>query len=370
MEENRFVILGAGVIGLSLAYELSGRGARVLLVERGEPGRATSWAGAGILSPAGLGGERRPLDLLRAHSLRLLERWSRELKDATGIDNELHRCGSLRLAWTPEEAEGLDRAARDWAAQGIAVEEVPPGELPALEPGLAPGLARVYRLPGEAQVRNPRHLQALLAGCRQRGVEVRQGAEVSGLATDGDRIAGVEVDGERLPGSAFVVTSGAWSSSLLSRVGVDLTVRPVRGQIVLLRGPEPPFRHVLWEGSRYLVPRRDGRVLIGSTEEEAGFAAHPTAAGVAELIRFACRIVPSLAELPFERAWAGLRPGSHDGLPYLGPLRGWQNLYVASGHFRYGFELAAGTALILSEVLLGETPTLPLEPFRPDRSPS
>ena len=377
MSDTQIVIVGAGVIGLSLAYELSGRGARVVVLDRGEPGRACSWAGAGILTPARAAGARRAIDRLRAASHERIERWSAELLAATGIDNEYRRCGALELALTPAELPALERAAADWREQGVAIAEVTAAELTKLEPALTPGLARAYLLPDGAQIRNPRHLRALVAGCRQRGVEVRAGAEVTGFETlaggEGGRVAAVVIGGgqERIRGDAFVAAGGAWSAALLAAAGVEVAVRPVRGQIVLLHPPleaMPLLHRVLWRGSRYLVPRLDGRVLVGSTEEEAGFDAVPTAAGVAGLLELALAVAPGLAAAPFERAWAGLRPGSVDGLPYLGAAPGFANLYVAAGHFRAGFELSAGTALVMAELILGAAPSVPLADFRPDRT--
>lgn len=366
MSKFEVVVAGAGVIGLSLAYELSGRGARVVLVERGQPGRAASWAGAGILTPAAAGAER-PIDRLRALSARTVPVWSERLRAETGIDNEYARCGGLELALAPADLPALERTAEDWRRQGVAIEAVPAGRLGEVEPALAPTVAGAYLLPDEAQIRNPRHLAALAAACARRGVDLRPDTPAQGLATAGGRVTALATAAGPIAGDAFVVAAGAWTPPLLATVGVDVPVRPVRGQIALLAAAAPPFSRVLWIGSRYLVPRRDGRVLIGSTEEEAGFAADPTAGGVRDLLDLAVRTAPGLAAAPFERAWAGLRPGSPDGLPFLGAVPGFANLFLAAGHFRAGFELSAGTAVALAQLLLGETPEVPLEPFRLDR---
>lgn len=369
MAEIQIVVAGAGVIGLSLAYELAGRGTSVVLLDAAEPGRACSWAGAGILTPASAAGARRPVDRLRALSLSLIERWSAELAAATGIDNELRRCGAIELALGPEEVPALDRSAADWRAQGVEIEEVPAAKLPALEPALTREVARAYLLPGEARIRNPRHVRALLQGCARRGVAIHAGAPVTGFAHRAGRVEAVTAGGRSIGGDVFVATAGAWTAELLAMAGAHLAVRPVRGQIALLHPPAPVLSHVLWRGSRYLVPRDEGRVLAGATEEEAGFDARPTAAGVAGLLALAGELAPELAEAPFERAWAGLRPGSADGLPYLGRIPGFANLHVAAGHFRAGFELSAGSALVMAELILGEAPSVPLEAFRPDRTP-
>lgn len=372
MSELTVVVAGAGVIGLSLAYELThSPGVRVVLVDRDEPGQASSWAGAGIVTPAAPIA-LRPIDRLRELSGRTLAAWSERLKAETGIDNEYVRCGALELALTAEGLPGLERAAAEWRGQGVAIEPVPPGRVRELEPALAPNVAGAYLLPDEAQIRNPRHVAALVAACARRGVEVRTGTPVRGLAVvggkDGSRVTGLVTDGGTIEGDAVVVAAGAWSAALLETIGVSLPVRPVRGQIALLAPPAPLLSRVIWIGARYLVPRRGGHVLVGSTEEDAGFAAHPTAEGVRGLLDLAVRTAPGLAEVPFERAWAGLRPGSPDGLPYLGPVPGHDNLYVAAGHFRAGLELSAGTAVVLAQLLRGEAPEVPLEPFRLERA--
>ena len=368
MDSPRVTIAGAGVIGMSLAYELSSRGARVTVLERGQPGREASWAGAGILSPAS-SAAREPLDRLRAHSLERIARWSRELLAATGIDNGYRRSGALELASTPEEVAALRKAVGRWRAQGVTATEIPPVLLRNLEPALAPGIALACELPGEAQIRNPRHMKALVAACQARGVEIRTEAPVTAIESRAGRVTGFTTPAGPVGGDLFVVTAGPWSAEPLKSLGVGLAIRPVRGQIVLLACPSPPFRHVLWEGERYLVPRDDGRVLVGTTEEDAGFAAEPTAAGVSGLLALAHRLVPGLAAARFERAWAGLRPAPREDerLPFIGAVPGYPNLFVGAGHFRAGFELSAGTALVLAELLLGETPSVPLEAFRLDR---
>lgn len=375
MDSPQITIAGAGIIGLSLAYELSGRGARVTVLERDQPGRQASWAGAGILTPAS-SAAREPLDRLRALSLERIARWSRELLAATGIDNGYRRSGALELASTAEEVAALREAVSRWRAQGVAATEIPPVVLREIEPALAPGIALACELPGEAQIRNPRHMRALAAACQARGVEIRCESPVTAIdaqAGGSGRIVGFRTPGGPVGGDLFVVTAGPWSAGPLASLGIDLAIQPVRGQIVLLACPAPPFRHILWEGSRYLVPRDDGRVLVGSTEENAGFEAVPTAAGVSGLLALAHRLVPSLAAARFERAWAGLRPAPMAGderLPYIGGVPGHPNLFLAAGHFRAGFELSAGTALVLAELLLGETPSVPLDAFRLDRRPS
>jgi glycine oxidase len=218
-----------------------------------------------------------------------------------------------------------------------------------------------------AQVRNPRHLKALLAGCASWGTRLLPGCPVHGFERQGSRIAAVLTGEGRLAASRFALAAGAWTDALLQQVGWRPGIHPVRGQIALLNTGTPLFQRVLLQGKRYLVPRPDGRVLIGSTEEDAGFDKRTTAGAIGDLLNFAMRLVPGLAEAPLERCWAGLRPGSPDELPYLGPVPGLDNLFVAAGHFRAGIQLSPGTGVVMKELLLGQKLTVPLEGFRLDR---
>ncbi|HTI49514.1 MAG TPA: FAD-dependent oxidoreductase, partial [Planctomycetaceae bacterium] len=217
------------------------------------------------------------------------------------------------------------------------------------------------------QVRNPRHLKALITACSQRGVRLLPGTPAWGFQREGEKIISVETPGGRLEAGRFVVAGGAWSGRLLAQAGVTVPVRPLRGQMVLLALEPCPIRQVINMGPRYLVPRGDGRVLIGSTEEASGFDKRTTAAGVSGLIEFGLNVVPALAEATVERSWAGLRPQSADGLPYLGRVPETDNLYAAAGHFRAGLQLSPITAVLLAQLLLGKPTTVPVAPYAVDR---
>lgn len=355
------LIIGGGVIGLTTAYFLARSGVRVEVVDQGDLGREASWAGAGILPPGG-GAVHTPYDRLRSRSVAMFPGLSDDLREQTGIDNGYLRCGGLEFPGEDEAA-----AAEEWRGEGISFTVLDGPALQLLEPALAPGLGPAFHIPEMAQVRNPRHVKALLAGCVDLGVTLRPGCPVYGFDRAGTRITAARtVLGSRTAGQ-YLVAAGAWSDALLAEVGVRLGVRPVRGQIALLNTGTPLLHAVLCRGKRYLVPRADGRVLVGSTEEDAGFDKRPTPAAVADLLRLACELVPALAAATLERCWAGLRPGSPDGLPFLGPVPGVDNLFVAAGHFRSGIQLSPGSALLLKELVLGEPLSLPLEAFRVDR---
>lgn len=363
------LIVGGGVIGLSLAYELASRGMQVRVLDRGTAGREASWAGAGILPPGGPQSPD-PLEQLTHLSSRLHRTWAQQLREETGIDNGFRRCGGLYVARSAEQAAALANAATVWQAEGVHTQRLSPSQVEEHEPalhGCRPGIESAVLLADEAQIRNPWHLRALIAACIGRGVVIEQGVAAEQLVVRGSQLARVQtVAGSRQAGR-YVIASGSWTAALATQLGVQLALQPIRGQIVLLALPKRPLERIINEGPRYLVPRADGRVLIGATEEDAGFDKRNTAEGVAGLLSLATGLAPCLADATIERTWAGLRPHTADGLPYLGPVPGLENAYVAAGHFRSGLTLSTGTAQLLAQHLCGEQPGLALEPFRLDR---
>lgn len=365
---SKCLIVGGGVVGLSLAYELAGHGHDVQVIDAGQPGREASWAGAGILPPAP---ERSddPLEQLTALSNRLHVEWSQELRRTTQIDNGFRRCGAVYLARDDEEADRLHRHAALAQSHAIAAVRLSDDELSRLEPALLPRAAPLaaYYVADEWQLRNPRHLKALLMGCAQRGVEVTPGVAAHDFEIRGDRLRRVLTGQGAIAADQVCVTTGAWTRVLAERLGCALAIKPIRGQMALLATPKQILTRIVNEGSRYLVPRPDGRILAGSTEEDAGFDRSTTAGGVEGLLAFALGLVPDLAGAQLERSWAGLRPSTSDGAPYLGPVPGLSNAFVAAGHFRSGLQLSAGTAVVIGQLMRGETPRIDLSPFRLDR---
>ncbi len=355
------LILGGGVIGLTTAYHLAAEGVAVTVVERGDLGHEASWAGAGIIPPGDTSRAQSPIGRLRAFSSSLFPTLSRQLRDETDIDNGYFVCGGLELDG------GNGSLTTEWREEGVAFEELDGAGLRRLEPGLSPDVTRGWHIPGIAQVRNPRHIKALAAACEIRAVGLMPGCAAGRLLHRGERITSVETEQGKLAAGKFLVAAGAWADALLSPLGWTPGITPVRGQIALLDTGDAAERPVVMQGKQYLVPRPDGRVLAGSTEEDAGFDARPTASGVSGLLAFAERTVPRLRDAVLERCWAGLRPGSPDGLPFLGPVPGFSNLFVAAGHFRAGIQLSPATGLLMTELLLGRVPTVPLAPFAPGR---
>ncbi len=352
------LILGGGVIGLSLAYELAGHGLKVHLIDRAAPGQEASWAGAGILPPGNLPAARTADERLAGLACELHPQWSARLREETGIDNGYRRCGGLYLATDSQSEQELRSQAEYWRALEVSVQELSHAEVAELEPALShAGSASTIRsaiwLRGEAQLRNPRHLKALLAGCQRRGVRISAETAAEGFEIRGGRVHVVRTSSGALSADTVCVAGGAWSGGLLAQLGVPATLRPIRGQMVLLACPRPPLERIVNVGRRYLVPRDDGHVLVGSTEEDAGFQKHTTADGVAGLLRFALELAPTLAGAGVERTWAGLRPETPDGRPYIGRIPGLDNAFVATGHFRHGLLLSPATAVVLGELVRG-----------------
>jgi glycine oxidase len=356
------LIVGGGVIGLTTAYFLAKEGLRVGVFDKGDFGQESSWAGAGILPVTAPEPNQIAEKRIRSLSAAMFPDLSNELRELTGIDNGYWRCGGLEFTGAAGEAD-----AEEWHGRGDAAALLDEATLGKTEAGLAPNLGSAFQLPDMAQIRNPRHMQALVAACGATGVDLCRGCPVQCLINLGRLVVGVRTLTGEIFADRVLLTLGAWTRPLLDTLGWSLRIRPIRGQIVLLHCEPLCFRHILLWGSRYLVPRADGRVLVGSTEEDVGFDKRTTASAVADLIGLATRLVPRLADAPVERCWAGLRPGSHDGLPYLGVVPGWDKVYVAAGHFRAGIQLSPATALVMKELLLGKPTSFSLEPFRLDR---
>ena len=357
------IILGGGVIGLTTAYFLAKEGADVIVCDQGKVGMESSWAGAGILPPSDPDHAQLPLDRLLALSGQLFPGLSRELKDRTGIDNELYRCGGLQFDHLADDAH-----VHEWYGLGATTKVLSERDALALEPALAPKLGAALHIPDMAQLRNPRHMQALRGACIDtKKITFLEDAPAQGFVVEKSRVKEVRTPSEVLSGGIFLAAAGAWTDRLLESVGCRLNIQPVRGQIALLNPGAVVFRNVLVRGAQYLVSRLDGRVLVGSTEEKVGFAKYTTAEAIGSLLDMAIRLVPCLAGAALEKTWAGFRPGSPDGLPFIGLAPNLENLYVAAGHYRAGIQLSPGTGLILKQMILKQPLTMPMDAFRLNR---
>lgn len=375
-------VLGGGVIGLSIAAESARRGWRVCLIERGQIGKESSWAGAGIL-PAGATGEvEDPIEQLRQLSDRLHEQWAKWLLDFTQVDNEYRRSGGLYLARSQAERATLRGNCLWWDELGIEYERLTKEQVGSLSEAVAPGDSGIgvvdyYWVARDAKLRNPRHLAALKAACEKLGVELYPNNEIVRVLHDGGMLQGVEChagapgesigQGRTFHADRYCFATGAWTAPLLGGLGIETGIYPVRGQMLLYRWDRIPFPFVVNEGHRYLVPREDGRVLVGSCEEEVGFVKGTTPAVLEGLRDWAWSVCPGLEHATLELEWSGLRPGSIDAFPYLGTLYPYRNAYVAAGHFRHGLHWSTATAVLMGQHMRGEKTSIDLQPFRIQR---
>ena len=358
------VFVGGGVIGLACAWRAAQRGAEVAVVERSErPHAGATGVAAGMLAPVGelTFGERELLELA-LRSARLWPDFAAELEEASGVETGYERCGALHLALDRDEAAQLRRRHDLQRELGLEAEWLAPRACRELEPGLTPSFNGGVRAAGEAAV-DPRALSvALLAALSASGVEVRSGREVTSGIWDGERLVGVRTAGAaegeaELRADAVVLCNGAWSgvTEWLPEEARP-PVRPVKGEVLELRtrvGHEPPARGIIASERVYLVPRRDGRLIVGATQEEQGFDTTVTAGGALELLREAYRVLPEVAEMELAGAIAGLRPGTPDNLPRIGP-GAVDGLVLATGHFRNGILLAPLTAELVAAQLAGK----------------
>lgn len=356
------LIVGAGVIGLTTAYTLARSGLSVTLLDSGDLGRQASWAGAGIIPPGNLQAACTPLEAIRGLSSPLFTQLSLDLLELSGIDNGYRICGGVELIG-PEAEEDLD----EYRGAGIDCQKIERKQLEELEGGLSQDWVRAYWIPGLAQIRNPRHLKALINACQKLGVQLKPHCPAQAFQCYNNRIVGVETGSGRLEAAVYVLCAGAWSQMLFQPPGWDLAIQPVRGQIALIKTDQPGLRPLLLAGKQYIVPREDGLVLVGSTEEHVGFDSRTTEAGISGLLEFAYALLPRLKNGHLQQSWAGIRPGSPDGLPTIGWVHGCDNLLVATGHFRVGLQLSPATALIIQRLILGLPDLVDLNPFRPAR---
>jgi glycine oxidase len=369
------VVVGGGVIGLACAWRLAQRGARVAVVERGEPGCGATRVAAGMLAPVGeLSFGEPELLALTLEAARLFPEFVAELEATSGESTGYEQLGALHVALDRDEAAQLRRVHELQRSLELEAEWLPPRKCRDLEPGLAPSLHGGVYAAGEAAV-DPRALtRALLAACGQEGVDVYPGSEVRDGIFEGDRLNGVRTKtrptasghfdaqstsnrplDEEVRAETVILASGAWSGAAeWLPEHARPPVRPVKGQVLELRrrDGEPPARHVLSSERVYLVPRSDGRLIVGATVEEMGFDTAVTAAAVHELLREAYRLLPDVAEMELLDAIAGLRPGTPDNLPLVGP-GAVDGLFLATGHFRNGILLAPLAAQTVASLLAG-----------------
>jgi glycine oxidase len=352
------IFVGGGIIGLSCAWRAAQRGARVAVLERAEPPAGATNVAAGMLAPVGelTFGEPRLLELT-LEAARLYPGFVAEVEAASGQLTGYLRRGALHVALDRDEAAQLRRVHDLQRSLGLEAEWLAPRQCRALEPGLTPSFNGGVHAPDEASIDPRALLRALTVALAEAGGELRSGCEVVDGVFGGDRLLGVRcADGEELRADAVVLCNGAWSGATeWLPEHARPPVRPVKGEALELRGRDgapAPAERIVCSERVYLVPREDGRLIVGATVEERGFDTVVSAGGVLELLREAYRLLPDVAEMELVGAIAGLRPGTPDNLPLIGP-GAVDGLVLATGHFRNGILLAPLTAELIVAALAG-----------------
>jgi len=359
------IIVGGGVIGCSIAWRLAQAGLRVTIFERGRVGCEASRAAAGMLTPqGGATGPGAFFDLcLRSRAM--YRRFADELSEASGVDVEYKDEGTLFVVLRGEDEADKIKWAQWQIEAGLPIEDVS-NDLYRIEPAVTKSATRAIFLPEEHQVENRRLMDALEVAMTQAGVELKQGADVTALTTDHGNVSGVESNGERFACGLVIVAAGAWSSPLLKALGLNIEVIPALGQMIAVRSAKSPISRVLHASDVYIVPRSDGRILIGATVEYAGFQKVIKVGATRHLLNSAVELVPSLDGAEIVETWSGLRPDTVDHLPIIGQS-GARNLWLATGHFRNGILLAPLTANLIAESIINRRTSNELRPFGVER---
>ncbi|MBU6459835.1 MAG: glycine oxidase ThiO [Proteobacteria bacterium] len=348
------LIVGAGLIGLATGYEFSRAGYQVLILDRGLVGQESSWAGGGILFPLMPWDYAEPVNILAEYSLSLYHNWTEQLFAEGGVDPELIQSGLVHLF--PYDMH----SALSWINQrGMRCEIVNPQEI------VSDLLSETEALwfPDVYQVRNPRLTQSLKTVLEKRGVQIVERVDVTGLIARNSRIIALETSSGQYKAGSYVITGGAWSQSILGAYALNLSIRPVRGQMLLFKDRPSRLKQIIYHQGTYIIPRKDGHVLTGSTLEEVGFDKNPTSDARENLFHRATDLLPWLRDSEFVQQWAGLRPGSPQSIPVIDRHPLLSNLYVNTGHFRYGVTMAPGSAKLLVSRFLDQEAAISLKPY-------
>lgn len=353
--DSDFLIIGAGVIGLSSALKLLQHGAGVTVLDRGRCGSESSWAGGGILSPLCPWDYSEAVTRLTNLGAAMFPAWTQSLHEATGIDPEYAASGMLVLP--PFDAQ----AAHRWCARHEVKMET------LTSPQAHTNIewqGEALLLPEVAQVRNPRLVHALRKKVELLGGCIIEHCTVHDIEADTAQVRMLRTSSGEMKADRYVVASGAWSKQVLGRHAMQLDIKPMRGQILLFKFPAPPLPHIVLQRDLYMIPRRDGHLLLGSTLEDVGFDKSVTQTACDDLRTRAERLLPQLRGMPLMQHWAGLRPASPHNIPAIGRHPMLDNLYLNSGHFRYGVTMAWASAQILLHEITGEQQPFDVAPYQ------
>jgi glycine oxidase len=362
-------IVGGGIVGCSIAYELAKAGLRACVFDKGGFGEESSAAAAGMLSGQhGMTsfGARYHLhrDARELHAV-----LADELRELTGIDVGFCRWGIMDLLFTSGDVRAADRCHTLQVQAGLRVERLSREAALQLEPAITPDNQGAILYPDEAHVHNGHLTIALAEAARRKGVELYSGEPVLALLRQGERVVGVRTPLDTIRAETVIVASGAWANELVHPLKLALPVKPMRGQMLAVRTVPRAVHQVIYGHHMYVVPRPLGETLIGATVEDVGFRKEVTLDGLEELIQAGRRVVPGIMDAPVLRTWAGLRPGSPDGLPLVGPVEGLSGFCLAVGHYRNGILLGPLTGVLLKQWLVEGVRSPHMELLQPERFP-
>jgi glycine oxidase len=369
MKNAKVIVVGGGLVGLSIAWHLKKNGAHPILMDRHALAQEASAAGAGMLPLHSVAFDTPALFELSKFSYKLYPNWVKEMKRVTGLDPEWEKSGSMGLLFSPGEEKNARTLAKRLVELGMEVRWLNGKEARRKEPVLPKDVRKAMYLPETTQIRPAAMCLTASEAVRRAGVTVHTGETVKSLVTRGGRVVGVKTDVRKIEADAVVLATGAWAPELLRPFGIELPVYPLRGQVLLLQGPAKGIKNILFATGYYIVPRRGGELYVGSTLEKAGFEKVVTPEAIATLATAARRIAPGLPYMNVSGYFAGLRPGSIDGHPFLGHVPGTDGLYIAAGHHTHGHLLSAATGYLMAQLILGEKTDLDLAPFAVGRKP-
>ena len=366
----KVIVIGAGIVGLLTACRLKQQGVDVVVLEKGKVGQESSWAGAGILCPIHPWLYPDVFSELVNASLDMYGDFQHELENATQISMQRIKSGLLIPCFEDDKVKHQESALAwsekfDWQ-----VERLSPAQAQDIEPTLSDDINEALLWPEVHQLRNPELLKGVRLFLSQLDVPIHEKSEVSALLEDASgTVTGVKtVHGVEHKADAVLLAAGSWSHSLAEQSGFTLPVHPVKGQIILLKTEPNTMKHIVKHDDAYFVPRVDGRILVGASMENVGFERSNTVSIMHDLLAATLKLVPGLKHAEIEQQWMGFRPGSPDGLPFIGPMTSKPGLWVATGHYRNGVALAPVTAKVISDWLLGTQPSIDMQAFLPERA--
>ncbi len=343
------IIIGGGVIGLLTARSLHQAGLDVLVIERGNLGGESSWAGGGIISPLYPWRYADSVNRLAQRSKQLYPVLAAALQQDSGVDCELITSGMLYT--DVDEYESARAWAQAWQVPMELIEDRQ--RLAEIEPALHPDIERAMWMPDIKQIRNPKLVKALRGSLQHAGISFIEQTEVSEILLNNGKACGVQTPQQKILAERVIVASGAWSARVLGAHG-SLDVEPVKGQMIMYRGEPGRVRTIVLSHGHYIIPRQDGHVLAGSTLERTGFEKQTSAGAQQALSADASRLIPLLGDVPIERHWAGLRPGTQNGIPYVCAHDEIEGLYIHAGHYRNGIVLGPASAQLMTEIVMGQ----------------